>query len=111
MIRSFRSGSVYRFRKDGSSPPRISTIAKAALKSIATFNVIAIARPDAKVAVYPYKRMFQVALVDEDLTTGGTSVVYMPGSKSSDHECWYIDMGIVDNAFMTPDALARTGSM
>jgi hypothetical protein len=34
----------------------------------------------------------------------------MPGPESTDHECWYIDMGMVDNAFMTPDALARAGS-
>lgn len=80
-------------------------------KSIATFNAYRDRPvPDAKVAIYPYKRMFQVGLVDEDLTTGGTSVVYMPGPESADHECWYIDMGVVDNAFMTPDALVRAGS-
>jgi hypothetical protein len=80
-------------------------------KSIATFDTYRDRPvPDAKVAVYPYKRMFQVGLVDEDLTTAGTSVVYMPGPESTDHECWYIDMGVVDNAFMTPDALARSGS-
>ncbi|MGO9606846.1 MAG: DUF1329 domain-containing protein [Candidatus Binataceae bacterium] len=80
-------------------------------KTIATFNAYRDRPvPDAKVAIYPYKRMFQVGLVDEDLTTGGTSVVYMPGPESTDHECWYIDMGVVDNAFMTPDALVRSGS-
>ena len=80
-------------------------------KSIATFNTYRDRPvPDAKVAIYPYKRMFQVGLVDEDLTTAGTSVVYMPGPESQDHECWYIDMGVVDNAFFTPDALARSGS-
>ena len=80
-------------------------------KSLATFNAYRDRPvPDAKVAIYPYKRMFQVALVDEDLTNGGTSVVYMPGPESQDHECWYIDMGVVDNAFFTPDALARSGS-
>ena len=35
--------------------------------------------PDARVAIYPYKRMFQLGLVDEDLQTGTSSVVYMPG--------------------------------
>ena len=80
-------------------------------KSIATFDTYRDRPvPDAKVAIYPYKRMFQVGLVDEDVTSGGTSVVYMPGPESNDHECWYIDMGVVDNAFMTPDALARAGS-
>ena len=80
-------------------------------KSIATFDTYRDRPvPDAKVAIYPYKRMFQVGLVDEDLTTAGTSVVYMPGRESADHECWYIDMGVVDNAFMTPDALTRAGA-
>jgi len=80
-------------------------------KSIATFNTYRDRPvPDAKVAIYPYKRMFQIGLVDEDLTTSGTSVVYMPGPEAADHECWYIDMGVVDNAFFTPDALTRVGS-
>ncbi len=80
-------------------------------KSIATFNTYRDRPvPDAKVAIYPYKRMFQVALVDEDLTSGGTSVVYMPGPEATDHECWYIDMGVVDNAFFTPEAMARAGA-
>ncbi len=81
-------------------------------KSLATFNAYRDRPvPDAKVAIYPYKRMFQVALVDEDLTSGGTSVVYMPGPEATDHECWYIDMGIVDNAFFAPEAMARAGSL
>jgi hypothetical protein len=80
-------------------------------KSIATFNTYRDRPvPDAKVAIYPYKRMFQVALVDEDLTTKGSSVVYMPGPEAPDHECWYIDMGVVDNAFFTPEALERFGA-
>lgn len=65
--------------------------------------------PDAKVAVYPYKRIFQLGLVDEDLTTSLSSVAYMPGPTAPDRECWYIDMGVVDNAFFTPVALENAG--
>jgi hypothetical protein len=65
--------------------------------------------PDAKIAIYPYKRMFQLALVDYDLTNGSSSIVYMPGPTSPERECWYIDMGVVDNAFFTPESLKNAG--
>ncbi len=65
--------------------------------------------PDAKIAIYPYKRIFQLGLVDEDLQTGYSSVVYMPGATAPDRECWYIDMGTVDNAFFSPAALQASG--
>jgi hypothetical protein len=75
-------------------------------KTIATFNTYS-DRPvaDAKVAIYPYKRMFQTALVDEDLQSGMSSVVYMPGHESEDHESWYINMGIVTKAFLDPNQM------
>ncbi len=79
-------------------------------KTIATFDTYRDRPvPDAKVAIYPYKRIFQVGLVDEDLQTGASSVVYMPGTTAPDRECWYIDMGTVDNSFLAPQALERAG--
>ncbi len=57
---------------------------------------------DARVAIYPFKRMFQTALVDEDIQDGFSSVVYMPGHESDEHESWYINMGIVTKAFLDP---------
>jgi hypothetical protein len=72
-------------------------------KTIATFNTYS-DRPvrDAKVAIYPFKRMFQTAIVDEDIKEGTSSVVYMPGHESDEHESWYINMGIVTKAFLDP---------
>ena len=79
-------------------------------KTIATFNTYRDRPvPDARIAIYPYKRMFQLGLVDEDLSTGFSSVVYMPGPTAPDRECWYIDMGTVDNAFFQPQALEAAG--
>ena len=60
---------------------------------------------DAKVAIYPDKRMFQTALVDEDIQDGFSTVLYMPGHESEDHESWYINMGIVTKAFLDPHQL------
>ncbi len=79
-------------------------------KTIATFNTYRDRPvPDARIAIYPYKRMFQLGLVDEDFNTGYSSVVYMPGKTAPDRECWYIDMGTVDNAFLTPQAMVQAG--
>jgi hypothetical protein len=72
-------------------------------KTIATFNTYRDRPiPDAKTAIYPFKRMFQVALVDENLQNGYSSVIYMPGQQSEDRECWYVNMGIVTKAFLDP---------
>ncbi len=77
-------------------------------KTIATFNTFRDRPvPDARVAIYPYKRMFQTALVDEDIQSGFSSVVYMPGREAEEHECWYINMGLVTKAFLDPHALQR----
>jgi hypothetical protein len=79
-------------------------------KTLATFNTYRDRPvPDARVAIYPYKRIFQLGLVDSDLDTGYSSVVYMPGATAPDRECWYIDMGTVDNSFLAPQALERAG--
>jgi hypothetical protein len=79
-------------------------------KTIASFNTYRDRPvPDARIAIYPYKRIFQLGLVDSDLQTGASSVVYMPGATAPDRECWYIDMGTVDNAFFSPQALQSAG--
>ena len=33
----------------------------------------------------------------------------MPGRETEERECWYIDMGVVDNQFFTPQALINAG--
>jgi Protein of unknown function (DUF1329) len=79
-------------------------------KTIATFDTYRDRPvPDAKVAIYPYKRIFQLGLVDEDVTDGMSSVVYMPGPTAPDRECWYIDMGIVTNSFFVPQTMRNAG--
>ena len=79
-------------------------------KTIAAFNTYR-DRPvrDAKVAIYPYKRMFQLGLVDADLQLAYSSVIYMPGRETPERECWYIDMGTVENSFFQPEAMSNAG--
>jgi hypothetical protein len=65
--------------------------------------------PDAQVAIYPYKRIFQLGLVDANVQSGASTVVFMPGRHSPERECWYIDMGAVDQGFFNPDKLEMAG--
>jgi len=79
-------------------------------KTLATFNTFRDRPvPDAQIAIYPYKRIFQLGLVDENVQTGASSVIYMPGKNAPDKECWYIDMGVVDQGFFNPNAMEAAG--
>jgi Protein of unknown function (DUF1329) len=79
-------------------------------KTIATFNAYRDRPvPDAKVAIYPFKRMFQTALVDENVQNGFSTVIYTPSHSPEAHECWYINMGTVTRAFLDPSVLERRG--
>ncbi len=79
-------------------------------KTIATFHAYRDRPvPDAKVAVYPFKRMFQTALVDENVQSGFSSVVYMPGRESEERECWYINMGVTSKSFLEPHQMQALG--
>jgi Protein of unknown function (DUF1329) len=69
--------------------------------------------PDAKVAIYPFKREFVVGASSVDVQGGISSVCYLPSRNSPERECWYINMGAVDKGFFTPDAMqhaAETGA-
>jgi hypothetical protein len=63
--------------------------------------------PEAKVAIYPFKREFIVAAARVDVQTNYSEVCYLPGQETPERECWYINMGAVDRAFFTVDAMVR----
>jgi len=65
--------------------------------------------PDAQVAIYPYKRIFQLGLVDANVQDRASTVVFMPGRHSPEKECWYIDMGVVDPGFFNPNTMENAG--
>jgi hypothetical protein len=78
-------------------------------KTLATFNTYRDRPvPDAKVAIYPFKWIFQTALVDEDVQSGYSTVAYTPGQENPERECWYINMGIVTRSFLDPHRMAMT---
>jgi len=67
--------------------------------------------PDARVAIYPFKRGFVVAAVSTDVQSGQATMCYLPGIETPEKECWYINMGAVDKAFFTTDAMVRAANM
>ncbi len=66
------------------------------------------ATPSARVAIWPFKRMFQTGEVDEDLTSGFSTTVFTPRTEAQS-ECWYINMGAVDKDFFTPENMVQMG--
>ncbi len=66
--------------------------------------------PDAKVAIYPFKRSFVVGAVSTDVQSGLATMCYLPGLETPERECWYINMGAVDRNFFTTDAMVRAAS-
>ncbi len=66
--------------------------------------------PDAKVAIYPFKRTFVVGAVSTDVQAGMATMCYLPGMETPERECWYINMGAVDKNFFTTDAMVRAAN-
>jgi hypothetical protein len=79
-------------------------------KTIATFNAYRDRpMPEAKVSIWKYKRMFQTALVDEDVRSGFSTVFYTPSRDSDFTDSWFINQGAVGPSLLVPDAIVRLG--
>jgi len=63
--------------------------------------------PDARVAIYPFKRLFVVAAVSTDVQNGQATPCYLPGRETPERECWYINMGAVDKNFFSNQAMVK----
>jgi hypothetical protein len=55
--------------------------------------------PDARVAIYPFKREFIVGAASIDVQAGFSTMCYLPGQHTPERECWYVNMGAVDRDF------------
>ena len=65
------------------------------------------ARSDSRIAIYPFKREFQVGSSTVDVQSGLSSVCYHPSMNAPSPEGWFINMGAVDRDWFTPEAMAR----
>ncbi|HVA81201.1 MAG TPA: DUF1329 domain-containing protein [Candidatus Binataceae bacterium] len=63
--------------------------------------------PDARVAIYPFKREFEVGAVSTDVQSGFATMCYLPGLSTPERECWYINMGAVDRDFFTTQSMVK----
>jgi hypothetical protein len=63
--------------------------------------------PDARVAIYPFKRVFVVGAASTDEQGNFTTMCYLPASDTPERECWYINMSAVNRDFFTVDAMVR----
>jgi len=57
--------------------------------------------PDARVAIYPFKREFIVGSAAIDTQSNFSTMCYLPGQHTPERECWYLNMGAVDKDFCT----------
>jgi Protein of unknown function (DUF1329) len=65
------------------------------------------ARPDSRIAIYPFKREFQVGSSTVSVQSGLSSVCYHPSLNAPSPEGWFINMGAVSREWFTPEAMAR----
>jgi uncharacterized protein DUF1329 len=63
--------------------------------------------PDAKIAIYPFKREFQTGSSSVNVQGGLSSVCYHPGYDVPEKECWYINMGAVDRQFFDVNSMVK----
>jgi hypothetical protein len=63
--------------------------------------------PDARIAIYPYKRVFEVAESTTDVKSGLAEVHYLPSHSAPERETWYINMGVVDKNMFTLAAMVK----
>ncbi len=67
--------------------------------------------PDAKVAIYPFKRAFVVGADSTDEQSGMSTMCYLPGFETPERECWYINMGAVDKAWFTTEGVVKAAEV
>jgi len=66
------------------------------------------AQPESKIAIYPFKREFQVGSSSSDVK-GTASVCYHPSPEAPSKESWFINMGAIDRTWFDPTAMERAG--
>jgi hypothetical protein len=67
--------------------------------------------PDAKVAIYPFKREFVVGACSTDVQNSLATMCYLPGIETPERECWYINMGAVDKDWFTTEGMVKAAEV
>jgi hypothetical protein len=64
---------------------------------------------DAKVAIYPFKRLFEVTETTTDVQSGFAETCFLPSPDTKERETWYINMGASDRSMFTLQAASSRG--
>jgi len=72
-------------------------------KTLAIFNTVRDREfPNAKAAVYSFDRLFQTAMVDEDVQSGYSTILFTPNPERPLHDSWFINQGIISERWIIP---------
>ena len=63
--------------------------------------------PGARVAIYPYKRLFEVAEATTEIDSGLSKVYYLPSRSTPERETWYINVGVTTKDVFTLQAMVK----
>jgi hypothetical protein len=63
--------------------------------------------PDARIAIYPFKRVFEVAETTTDVKSGLAETCFLPSPDTKERETWYINMGAATMEMFTLQALVE----
>jgi hypothetical protein len=73
-------------------------------KTLAIFNTVRDREyPNSKAAVYSFDRLFQTALVDEDVQSGYSTIFFTPNPEQPPHDTWFINQAIISRHWIVPD--------
>ena len=62
---------------------------------------------EARVAIYSYKRLFEVAEATTEIDSGLSKVCYLPSRSTPEGETWYINMGVTTKDMFTFQAMVK----
>jgi hypothetical protein len=60
---------------------------------------------NARVAIYPFKRLFEVAETTTDVQSGLAETCFLPSPDANEKETWYINMGVTSKSMFTLQAV------
>ncbi len=72
-------------------------------KTLAIFNTVRDREyPNSKAAVYSFDRLFPTAMVDEDVQSGYSTILFTPAPDRPQHDTWFINQGIISQRWIVP---------
>ncbi len=72
-------------------------------KTLVVFNTVRGREyPNSKAAVYSFDRLFQTAMVDEDVQSGYSTILFTPNPERPQHDTWFINQGIISQRWIVP---------